>query len=543
MRDRATKGLVAITQARPKVWATLIEQFADVDDEYVVERCFCAAYGALLRSRDSDAEGAVAAVAYEAVFADPTVLQNALIRDHARCIVELAERDGVLPENVDMERIRPPYASDWPLLIPAEEAIEHYKEARMEYPKLYDSCLDDDFFIKTLSALYPYEHAVSRREMGRWILNHIISEMGYGGEALASYDRNMLYTHGSGRGRPGWAERIGKKYQWIALSRLAARLADHVEPKIDQSGEPEVRGTPLVYAQGRDIDPSLLTHGRLLSREGAVWWLPVEYDFAAVAGQSNAEWTTASTDVPSSETLLQPLTRADGGGWQFLDGYPSWSARTREDDDDGFSPYRLVRTQIRGYLVEQESADDVFRWMAQQHFMDLRMPEGASFHQGYVGEYPWGILFTMYPDEWFSRGGGNKAPARLVPVCNSVRPNYEEDAYQGGDITVQVPARVFFEQDKRLRWDGLSGYQDGEGRLRFLDPSVAESGHSALLVDRSYLLDFLRSNDLAVVWSVLGEKIYIGGFTGASPRLEFSRAHLLDQSGTLRSSDLVVRAD
>ena len=64
-----------------------------------------------------------------------------------------------------------------------------------------------------------------------------------------------------------------------------------------------------------------------------------------------------------------------------------------------------------------------------------------------------------------------------------------------------------------------------------------------LLVDRSYLLDFLRRHELALVWSALGEKIFIGGHADASPRLEFSRAHLLDESGVLRSSDLIVPKD
>jgi hypothetical protein len=118
--------------------------------------------------------------------------------------------------------------------------------------------------------------------------------------------------------------------------------------------------------------------------------------------------------------------------------------------------------------------------------------------------------------------------------------SYEEDAYQNGGINIHVPARVFFEGERRLRWDGLSGYRDREGRLRFLDPSAAEPGSPALVVDRSYLLDFMRRHELAVVWSVLGEKIFIGGHADAFPRLEFSRAYLLDQSGILRSSELVI---
>jgi nucleoside phosphorylase len=541
VRDRATKGLVAITQPRPKLWVTLIEQFASLNDEYVIERCFCAAYGALLRSRDHDAERQVAGAAYEAVFSDSTKIQNALIRDHARCIIELAAQDGVLPQSIDLKTVRPPYRSEWPLSAPSEKEVEQYVEAHREYPKLYMSCLNDDFFTYTLSALEPYEHAIPRKAMGRWILYHIVHCLGYGGNALASYDGYMVYTHGSGRGRPGWAERIGKKYQWIALSRLAARLADNVKAKKESSWEPKVSGVPLVYARGRDIDPSLLAPGHQSPHERAVWWLPVNYDFAAVKGQSNAEWVASSADVPSSEMLLQPIAREDGGEWQILESYPTWSERSRDQDDDSSSSYRRIWTQIRGYLVKRKSADRTFKWMTKQHFMGRWMPEGAEFHEGYVGEYPWGILFTMYPDRWHGRGGGGskKSPARLVPVCNSVHASYEEDAFQSGGINVHVPARVFFEGEQ-LRWDGLSGYRDEANRLRFLDPSVRELGSPALLVDRSYLLVFLREHDLAAIWSVLGEKNIIGGHAEKSPRLEFSRAHMLDHTGSFRSSELLI---
>lgn len=540
VRDRATKALVALTQSHPKLWSTLIDEFCSVNDDYVVERCFCAAYGALLRSRDPEAEREVAAAVERAKSTYPALDENALIRDHARCILELALLDGVLPEGIDINRARRLRNTEWPLIIPSEADVERYKERWKEYPKLYTSCLTDDFFTYTLSAMGPYEHVVSKNEMGRWILNHVVSDMAYGGEAIASYDRYMLYTHGGGRGRPRWAERVGKKYQWIALSRLAARLSDNVKPKINK-WEPKVRGIPLVYERGRDTDPSLLLQEEPPNRETAVWWLPVAYDFASVADKSNYEWTTVSADIPSSERLLQPIPRGDSREWQLLEGYPTWSADTGRDDEGAFAPHRQVWTQIRGYLVKRKSADRVFKWMSRQHFMGRWMHEGSEYHQGYLGEYPWGILFTMYPEQWHSRGGPEKKiPARLVPICNSVSASYEEDAYQVGSITVHVPARTFFEDDT-LRWDGLSGFRDRQGHTRFLDPSIAEAGSSALLVDRSYLLDFLARQDLAVVWSVLGEKIFISGGPD-SPRLEFSRAHLLDQSGILRSSNLIVAA-
>jgi hypothetical protein len=477
----------------------------------------------------------VAAAAYQAVFGDPFEFQGALIRDHARCIIELAAQDGVVPSEIDLFAARPPYKSEWPLTIPSEEDVDRYKESRKEYPRLYLSCFFDDFFTYTLSRLERYEHAVSRKEMARWVFNEVL-EMGYGGEVLAGYDDHMIYRYGGGRGRPPWAERIGKKYQWIALNQLAARLADHVEPK-EMDWGPQVTGIPLVYDSGRDIDPSFLATGRLPSRNGAVWWFPQEYDFAAVAGMSSADWAAFRDDLPSSEQLLMPLSPKGGRQWQLLEGYPNWSAR-QEDDDEGFTPHRQIWMHIRGYLVKEKSADRAFKWLSKQHFMGRWMEEGAQFGEGFVGEYPWGIPFTKYPDSWHRRGRTRKGPARLTPVCNSITSSYEEDAYQEGSINILVPARMFFVQEQ-LRWDGLSGYQGPDGRLRFLDPSLIERGKSALLVDREYLLEYLRREKLVLVWTVLGEKILIGDMGGSAPRLEFSRAHLLDHEGRLRSSEII----
>ena len=55
---------------------------------------------------------------------------HALIRDHARGIVELAHLRGVLPTSIDLARARPPYRSVPPEVVP-EETIETYVQ---DYP-------------------------------------------------------------------------------------------------------------------------------------------------------------------------------------------------------------------------------------------------------------------------------------------------------------------------------------------------------------------------------------------------------------------------
>ena len=221
VRDHATKALVRITEPCPSIWARLLSKLSEIDDEYVVERGLAAGYGVLLRTRDPEAEALVAGAAHRLVFADSSRFQNALIRDHARSILELAAEDGALPPGIVESSYMPPYESGWPLRAPSAEEIDLYKDSHNKLPRLYRSCLHDDFNHYLLSRLLEYHHAMGRPEMGRWIFNEVL-EMGYGREMLGDYDGYMIYKYGSGRGRPSWAERIGKKYQWIALARLAA---------------------------------------------------------------------------------------------------------------------------------------------------------------------------------------------------------------------------------------------------------------------------------------------------------------------------------
>lgn len=72
-----------------------------------------------------------------------------------------------------------------------------------------------------------------------------------------------LFPHDRGRGNisreRALTERIGKKYQWLALEELLSRLADNFWISEDYSeSEPEVYSNPLSLGYQRDIDPTIL---------------------------------------------------------------------------------------------------------------------------------------------------------------------------------------------------------------------------------------------------------------------------------------------
>jgi hypothetical protein len=67
-RDLATKRLVRLFSDHLPLMVEVMQSFEDVDDPYVSERLYCAAYGCALRSRKSQALRALAAYVYRVVF-------------------------------------------------------------------------------------------------------------------------------------------------------------------------------------------------------------------------------------------------------------------------------------------------------------------------------------------------------------------------------------------------------------------------------------------------------------------------------------------
>jgi len=120
VRDRATKGLVALLSDNVALTCELVRRFDDVDDLYVRERIMAAAYGVAMRSTDPEALAPLADLVYGLIFANGEPPAHILLRDYARGIIERALYLGA-DIDVDASLYEPPYYSEWPSI---PEAIE-----------------------------------------------------------------------------------------------------------------------------------------------------------------------------------------------------------------------------------------------------------------------------------------------------------------------------------------------------------------------------------------------------------------------------------
>ena len=271
--------------------------------------------------------------------------------------------------------------------------------------------------------------------------------MGYN-EDCAAFDRRLLATFGGGRARPEWAERIGKKYQWIALYRLLARLADHATKKRYASDPPPPTTPDLQASSKRNIDPTLLLKQDMVT-EGTSWWAPVGYGFGAGGAVDDDQWLDLA-DIPDFSQMLVQRDPATGKEWVVLELYHDWSSR---GDDEDHYPYRSIWMHIRSYLVNQSDAKLCWEWIKQQRFMGRWMPEGFELHGIHVGEYPNRLTARQFFEEAQSWTRGERpVPFDLPPTVNDLSSDHSLDAYQRSSKSMLVPSEIFFTQRVAMGW-------------------------------------------------------------------------------------------
>ncbi|HDR6384194.1 TPA: ATP-binding protein, partial [Bacillus thuringiensis] len=264
LRDISTTALIRIYMKEPSIILKDLKRFFDVNDPYVLERLLISLYGAILRINKVPQLVEIVDVIYTNIFLQDEVYPNVLIRDYARSIILFAVNKGVI--NLEKyEKINPPYSSSWYKKTYSLQEIDiKLKEMQQISGKGYCGF---DSIIKSMTTEYgrgigaygDFGRYVFGREVYNWKdqfddqdLSNIaimrIIEYGYDEKVHGNYDKNLRYYNR----HENLVERIGKKYQWIALYEILAKLKDNypVNKEINEPWESSLR----------NIDPSLLDH-------------------------------------------------------------------------------------------------------------------------------------------------------------------------------------------------------------------------------------------------------------------------------------------
>lgn len=487
VRELATVGAARLLSRRPGKAAGLLERFSVVNDEWVVERALEVAYSALLANGSNADWTAAAKVVWVIFFASPGDLTpNAAVRDAARCILEAANDRGTLPAGVSVVLFRPPYTSAWPLIWPTEGDMAAYKSA--EYPKLVHSATVDDFYEYKIKYDLENRLGIDVPSSARWVVAEAI-RLGYRPEWHARFDGYVLDEFGGGRGKPKWIERIGKKYQWIALNRLMGHVSDHA-PKDPEPWDPPPAPVPgPVTTISRQIDPTVTEF------EGAQNaprpWVPT-YDWTLSTDKTDAQWIADGTDLP---TIAVRDAKYQEQSFVVLSGSYGWNNGT-----DNIERTRGIWSRLYSHLVNNEELSAAVAELEGRDLVDHALSNSPETDDGYVGEFPYG---HHHGHKMHALNSERRHPleVRTQPAAWSILGEYE---YAPGDhetISLLAPAPEFFGPTPgNLHWNGRNGWTEGTGKLIAVLRHTVRAGQNELLIDAAWLEQWLVSEKKSLIW-------------------------------------------
>jgi len=530
VKDKATRALTKVFCAHTDVIIDAVMTMDGVDDDDPFERALLSAYGALLIKRNRPVAELLARTLLAKYQAQPERYQNAQIRDLFRCIAELSKhlggKLGTIPANLPTRRRK----ITWLPSLPTKAELnlwDNWRGKRGAMQMAAHSSIADDFNHYSIGCLGPWMERFNKIKIGQWISKHLADTFHLGCGSFDEYEKEVT-SYGFGRDKPVWAERIGKKYQWIALNRLASNLHDKYSRKRD-GWDPKPIRIPLILQEERKFDPSIPTPVLPDPKSDACWWSPLDMNLVATQHLSFSDWAEFRDDLPSMDDLMRP-NEANTQRWLVLHQMGDWSEYS--DRTDSNAPYRSVWFHLRSYLVPTAQFEDVRAAIAKRNYFERWLPEGGSWLHCYVGEYPWATSFNTEPDSYMGAGSElRNTDLTLIHTANVVNCEWAYDGSLERNINFRVPAKPFF-KGRQLRWDGQDGFETISGKTIFRDPHVTEGGSSALIADTEMLPKLLSRLGYRLVWTLVGGKdVLRQPHNEHTPTEVFSQFAYLDEHG------------
>ena len=560
LRDKATKALVVLLNGKLNVVLALLKQFKGVNDPYVAERLYAVAYGCALRSSKNRVElRALSEWVYNEIFKHGNPPPHILLRDYARGIIEVALKQ-YLCLRIPKKKIRPPYNGKRLYRFPSIKTIKAYQydhkskgfkdhfwaqnvilnSMQPEHSEI--SSMYGDFgrytFQMALSH-FSYPKKVTMQKLSNWAIKRVFN-LGYDVKLHGPFDRKISVSV-AGRSRHP-TERIGKKYQWIALYELLARVSDNFELK-EESWSRRIGKYAGPWQLGiRDIDPSCILKEFPNKRPAVI----PDFSQNEIQGQynawsknlSDAEWLKKSNDLPDPRKVIEFID-GQGSAWVALEGVVEWQEETPPEREIFNFPARTLWYMIKSYLIRNSDHDKAFNWARQQRFTGRWMPESHSFSDAYLAEYPWYPAFLYHyihcyhHDGWTDKSDDlidKELPAKFLATDDEYSsPGASIDRSTNEGFRVKLPAKLIADKMNLIQVYADGRFFDKRGDLVAFDPSVFdEDMPKHVLIRKDKLSDFLKRNGYALFWTLLGEKNVIDGGMGNSPgRLEIDGAYTL----------------
>jgi hypothetical protein len=625
IRDKATKGLRRILARAPQLYHGLLETFAGVDDAYILERLLAASYGAACHLGDDARLEQIASSTFTLIFANGQPPRHLLSRDYALAVLELAERFGRLPADIDLTKAKPPFPDPVRLRAPSKATLEKRKE-QVGDNRIFFSCGEygdfgryeiaspvNNFSATRLTAAAPLTHQDKRDLFEEQVVKGDASrEKAFAAvitaaDAIWSFDvkndgaaikrvaaslqrakkvetsfvqllseaeraryinevqrfifslndptrdrnppafdlgwaqrwiTNRVYSLGWTKNRFGddhtprsdyggqrsSIERVGKKYQWIALYELLAWLTDTYWLTGSWGQRPRPYAYPTDTSFQRDVDPTLPSEIDIEQPPDGDWWRP-GLELPGVEDEELATWVAANDPWQEARRVI---FREDETGRQWITLCLYEGAREGHRDRGYVRREIEMRRQALLFalclLVEKKCLASSFSALKSTKSLDAIHFDPPGIVDGpFWGELGWRATQPIIG--WEKVHGLPEGVVALKPVLEFLWESHL-DASEPNGIQLRAPAPELIAsmslQYPNPRHPRMA--KNAQGQPVFVDYEHGESGAHAAMIRRDAFDQFLCDQGLGCLWYVFGERnAWPDGRLQAAPRRRFGR--------------------
>ena len=560
LRDDASRALVNLLQDDFAIMYELIKIFINVNDSYIVSRLFGCVYGAVLLSNrktiDNEKYSQITYFIYREIFENKIVYPDILLRDYALNILEYANWLNI-PMNFDIEKCRPPYKS---FKIPNIDIAMLKKMYNENYEKNYGLCaiknsMAPEHSLPGFTGMYGdfgryiFESSLNGFKnvdtvlIFKYAYHYIVKSLGYRSSMFSEYDKMIGY----GRYRGGSKERIGKKYQWIAMYHTLALVTDNFqyEEKYSNIEYMEYKGTWRPYV--RDFDPTLRLNN---SQDKQRIDCTLNRKIYSNWDEGDLGWAKDCSNGCSHKELIEMVDDKDC----------EWVALYFSETDKSVPNYDASRQELwkssTACLVYKNEKNTIIQHLIGKNFYGrwLFAAEPKQCYSVFAHEYPWspayaeeidGVKFNSAEIQVGTEKIVKKTPMlKFLTNYNTVEEDcigeefcleekemeFEEPIYK--EIGKILPSISFYlwEEERdcakeetvsyvmpiKLIVDKLNLTQAKDGmwfkddELACADFGLVEGSNfqKAFYIKKKFLKELL-GNDLDIVWIGMGEKIHI----------------------------------
>ncbi len=372
----------------------------------------------------------------------------------------------------------------------SEEQLEEYNNFIMEYKPTGSR-----------------EMGIQVKDVKRLVFLEAI-KLGWKKEFFEDFERNA----NNGRGRETGTERIGKKYQWIALYKVLSKLVDNYEFREQSYGEKIVdyKGAYQLSFR-RNIDPTSILKNKYQTENKAFFNLDKSFQNLDIPDK---DWMSSTDRLPTIKQLVH-LKKEEK---EFLNLHFTFSI----DGDDNGGNYRNLYYHIDAFVIKKDCIKSFTDGLdSVNYYGQDKLPRTSSLHDMYLREYPdsdaFKYLDTGYHGQvdWDDEFGhlDTKIPCKILLTSTSYMNegrSYDKSVYE--TIEIALPHKWLVEE-MHLNQTLVDGeWKNEDNEVVFYDPTLETGNMStynengALVADKKLLMDFLDARGYSLVWIMWGEK-------------------------------------